>query len=167
MHLELEELVAIKLMSGEAARDPGAQQRFLREARAVAKLKGEHVVRVLDVARLPDGAPFIVMEHLGGQTLRALLRSRGRLPWQEAASLVVQACEGLAEAHARGMVHRDLKLANMMLCERHDGGSILKILDFGLVKVTDPFSRRAPSPTLTGSNDMLGSLHYMAPEQLQ
>src|SRR5688572_15189820 len=79
--LELDELVAIKLMLDQAGHDADAEQRFLREARAAARLKGEHVVRVLDVSRLEDGAPFIVMEHLDGQTLRAMLRARGRLPW--------------------------------------------------------------------------------------
>ena len=179
-HLGLDEMVAIKLIKEErAGRD--ALARFQREARAAARIKSEHVARVLDVDRLPEGAPYIVMELIDGTDLHALVSRRRRLPPDEAASYIVQACEGLAEAHALGMVHRDLKLKNLFLTQRRDGRALIKVIDFGVVKLspisddddpTQTFGRdlgrvRARDATLTSAAMLVGSVHYMAPEQIR
>ncbi len=134
-HVHLHEPVAIKLLRPEAARRPGAVERFLREARVVMRLRGEHVVRIHDVGTLDDGAPFIVMEYLEGCDLGAHLRSGGPMRIADAVDAVLQACEGIAEAHAMGVVHRDLKPANLFLAKRVDGSPCVKVLDFGVSKV--------------------------------
>jgi serine/threonine-protein kinase len=182
-HLGLDEMVAVKLVRSEGAEAPLAFARLQREARAAARIKSEHVARVLDVDRLPDGAPYIVMELIDGTDLHVLLARRGELPIDEATSYVMQACEGLAEAHALGMVHRDLKLKNLFLTKRRDGRALIKVIDFGVVKlspyvVEDDAERRQGSDvalarmpsreaTLTGIATLVGSLHYMAPEQIR
>ncbi|MEZ4300799.1 MAG: serine/threonine-protein kinase [Polyangiaceae bacterium] len=167
-HLELDDLVAIKAMHPRAAADPALSQRFLREARTAVKLKGMHVARIMDVGRLPDGAPYIVMEKLAGEDLRKVLTSRGRLPVEEAAGLLLQACDAIAEAHAAGIVHRDLKPANFFLAAQSGGDPILKVLDFGISKSrSSGGAASAPEPDLTNSHAMLGTVRYMSPEQMR
>lgn len=162
-HLELDALVAIKFLRAGLADDG----RLLREARAAARLENEHVVRVLDVGCTDDGAPFIVMEHLNGTDLARTLAERGPLPIAEAVGFVLEACEGVAEAHALGIVHRDLKPSNLFLASRRNGTSIVKVLDFGISKLT---RRRDDATTgtvtTTGPATVVGSVGYMAPEQL-
>jgi len=114
-HIELGELFAIKFLLPQAANNPQAVERFVREARASAKLKGEHVAKVHDVGRLPDGLPYMVLEHLAGQELKQVIRERNPLPMTDVVTYMVQACEAIAEAHAYGIVHRDIKPANMFL----------------------------------------------------
>jgi serine/threonine-protein kinase len=136
-HLELDELVAIKFLHATFAMQPEQVERFLREGRAAVKIKSEHVARVRDVGKLPNGAPYMIMEHLTGSDLGVLLRNEGKLPVDEAVQIILQACEALAEAHAAGIVHRDLKPANLFLTERADGSSCVKVLDFGISKLLD------------------------------
>jgi serine/threonine protein kinase len=107
-HLNLGELFAIKLLLPSAIQQPQAVERFLREARAAARLKSEHAAKVVDVGTLETGVPYMVMEHLSGFDLREYLRQRGPLPVDEAVTYVVQVCDALAEAHSLGIVHRDL-----------------------------------------------------------
>jgi serine/threonine protein kinase len=180
-HLGLDEMVAVKLIRGERATQADALTRFQREARAAARLKSEHVARVLDVDRLDDGAPYIVLEYIDGTDLDAHVRKRGRLPLEEAVKYLAQACEGLAEAHAHGMVHRDLKLKNLFLTRRPDGRELIKVIDFGVVKFReegalsapvsgdDPTAHAVPTTlaTLTGASAIVGSVHYMSPEQIR
>ncbi len=101
-HLQLDKLIAVKLMLPHAAQDPEAVSRFLREARAAARITSEHVARVFDVGSLPSGEPYIAMEYLEGADIAVLLAQRGRFEPAEAASYVLQACDALAEAHAAG-----------------------------------------------------------------
>src|SRR5579871_934172 len=112
-HVDLREPRALKFMLPENLEDPEAVERFLREARAASRLKGEHVARVFDVARLDEGAPYLVMEYLEGRDLQAEIRERGAIPPRELALYLIQAFEALAEAHARGIIHRDLKAGNL------------------------------------------------------
>jgi serine/threonine-protein kinase len=159
LHIGLEQRVAIKLMlPGKAAEEQ--HQRFLREARACARLKTQHAVKVLDVGKNETGAPYMVMEYLDGRDLAAELAARGPLPIAEAVEYVLQACEGLAEAHAAGIVHRDVKPANMYLI-RGSGAPCVKVLDFGISKVQGDGSL-----ALTSDVQSLGSPLYMSPEQL-
>jgi serine/threonine-protein kinase len=125
-------VVAVKVMHRRLAGE-GATW-FLREARAAARLQTEYVARVLDSGVLGDGTPFMVTEHLEGQSLEAQLEKRGRLPIPLAVSYIMQATEGLAEAHALGIVHGGLRPSNVFLSRRPDGGTRVKLLDFGIAK---------------------------------
>jgi serine/threonine-protein kinase len=165
-HELLQQSVALKVMLAEAADSDQAGVRFLNEARAAARIEGDHVARVLDVGLLPDGAPYIAMELLDGSDLAHLIAARGPLPGPEAVDYVLQALQALAQAHALGIVHRDLKPANLFLARRRDGSQVVKVLDFGISKAIDPLSGMSPS-TLTRSSSLLGSPLYMAPEQLR
>ncbi|MFO0668331.1 MAG: serine/threonine-protein kinase [Polyangiaceae bacterium] len=164
-HKALGELVAIKFLRADAKKDPAVSERFLREAKATLRIKGEHVVRVHDIAMTPEGLPYIVMEHLSGIDLGAVLSDRGALPIAEAVDFVLQACEGLAEAHAQGIVHRDLKPSNLFLTQRPDRTPLIKILDFGIAKAHDQGDKDAI--TLTDTHAVFGSPAYMSPEQIR
>ncbi len=161
-HTLLEERVALKFMHRQIASSPEASARFLQEARASAKIKDEHVARVLDVGS-HDGAPYLVMEYLEGRDLASVLADDGALPVELACEYVLQACAAIGRAHANGIVHRDLKPANLFLAEREGAPPILKVLDFGIAKAMGS----SGGPSLTASNAFLGSPRYMAPEQVQ
>jgi serine/threonine-protein kinase len=160
-HLGLGERVAIKFLRPSASTRPEALLRFQREGRAAARLKSEHVARVLDVGRLPTGEPYLVMEYLDGKDLGALLRERGRFSIEDAVELTMQACEALAEAHAAGVVHRDLKPGNLVLTQRSDGAPLVKIIDFGISKLA------GSDGEMTESAVMMGSPLYTSPEQME
>jgi serine/threonine-protein kinase len=161
-HLLLEEPVAIKVLLPTQLHRPDAAPRFLREARAASKIKSDHVARVLDVGTLESGLPFLVMEFLEGEDLSARLERQGPRPLAEAAGWLLQVCEAMAEAHSKGIVHRDLKPSNLFLQRLHDGSERVKILDFGISKVSGDLS----DGFLTHSRAVLGSPFYMAPEQM-
>ena len=165
-HLQLEQRVALKFMRASQARDTSdAIPRFLREARAAARIQSEHVARVMDVGTLENGAPYLVMEYLEGQDLESLLRSQGALPQEVVIEYMLQACEGLGEAHAAGIVHRDLKPANLFLARRSDGSVRVKLLDFGISKLANPHG--VPEAAMTNTQALMGSPLYMAPEQMR
>jgi serine/threonine protein kinase len=161
-HLVLEQPVAIKLVRPELTHRKDAIARFLREARTIAALRGEHVARVLDSGCIKNGPPYMVLEYLEGADLRTWLQSKGPLPIPRAVDLLLQACEGLAEAHAKGLVHRDVKPENLFLTRLPDGSEVVKVLDFGISKRMD--DERTRSYTADGQS--LGSPHYMGPEQM-
>ena len=165
-NLDLDAPVAIKVVREELANNDEVVSRMVQEARCAARMHGAHMVRVLDVARLDTGAPYIVMEHLEGRDLATLLSERGALPIQEAVGYVLQACEGLAEAHALGIIHRDLKPENLFLATTPDG-IVLKILDFGISKDLGNSGRPGPRVALTNAGCAVGSPYYMAPEQMR
>ena len=163
MHVELGEVVALKFLRPEALQIEELVERFAREARAAAKIRSEHVARVYDVGVLPDGVPFIVMEHLAGQDLADVLQQRGPLPIKVAVEYVMQACEALAAAHASGVVHRDIKPENLFLTQHAQGLDFIKILDFGISKVALAPGKRGFVRTMMP----LGSPVYMSPEQIR
>jgi serine/threonine protein kinase len=162
IHLELGTLVAVKFIHSDLVDNPDMVQRFLNEARTAAGLRSEHVARVYDAGRLDSGEHYLVMERLDGTGLDGLIKELGPLEPREAVDLVLQACEGLAEAHAVGLVHRDIKPGNLFLTRRPDGRPFVKVLDFGISKrlldvhlgLTDPRSS-------------IGSPWYMSPEQMK
>jgi serine/threonine protein kinase len=164
-HLQLEERVAIKFLLPELSNDPALVARFLREGRAAIKIRSEHVVRVRDVATLPGGTPYMVMEYLQGKNFEELLEDQGRLPTELAVDHLLQATEALAEAHALGMIHRDLKPANLFLAHRADGSPCVKVLDFGITKVTD--AKDVSNFDATKTSIVMGSPRYMSPEQMR
>jgi eukaryotic-like serine/threonine-protein kinase len=162
----LDRRVAIKFLLPKLAGSDTAVQRFTREARAATRVTSEHVVRLLEIEKLPSGTPFFVMEYLEGSDLRALLRERGALSASLAVDYALQALQAVAEGHVRGIVHRDIKPGNLFLTSRADGTPLIKVLDFGIAKTLE--SDSAESTSLTSSDDVrLGSPAYMPPEQLQ
>ena len=169
-HELLDQHVAVKLLYQDIA-DREAQSRLLLEARACAKLQSEHVARVVDVDTGADGLPFIVMELLEGADLCQIADARGALPRWLVVDYMLQALEGLAHAHSRGIVHRDLKPSNLFLANRSDGTQLIKILDFGISKSTEPVfdsaGEKKRAMQLTGGRAVLGSPPYMSPEQVR
>ena len=159
-HLQLDIDVAVKFMTAEAATSSSARLRFEREAKAAAKLKSAHIVQIMDYG-VENDALHIVMELLTGEDLASRLQRLGRLPLSAVASLLGQACKGLALAHDAGIVHRDLKPANLFLA-REGRDEIVKVLDFGIAK--SPVAMGSVSDTRTGS--LIGSPNYMSPEQI-
>lgn len=165
-HLQLDALVALKLLLPETGRDGEAVARFVREARAAARINSDHVARVMDVGRLDDGTPYLVMEYLDGIDLAAWLRQHGPLPAAQAVEFLLQTCEAVVEAHAIGIVHRDLKPANLFCIARPNGNFLIKVLDFGISKICDP-DGNARRDDLTQSACTMGTPYYMSPEQIR
>lgn len=161
-HIQLEQTVALKFFRGDLRSSGEPLLRFMREAKAAAQIKSEYVARVLDVGVTDDGTPYMVMEYLEGEGLEKVI-ARGPMPIAAAVEYAIQACEGLAEAHARGIVHRDIKPSNLFVTERSPGWHTIKILDFGISKV----SLAQASNITTNLNLVMGTPCYMSPEQFQ
>ncbi len=160
-HLQLNEPLAIKLLHRNLIDSPETLDRFLQEGRAAAKIKSEHIARVLDLGMLEDGSPYMAMEVLEGSDLAKTLKKDGPLPIPKAVDFILQACEALSAAHSIGIIHRDLKPSNLFLTQRADGTPWIKVLDFGISK----FLHAGHSHTQT--SDVLGSPPYMSPEQIR
>ncbi len=164
-HLQLHQPVAVKLLHAEAAQDERKKARFLREAQVSARLRSEHVVRLMDFGLSEKGAPIIVMEYLEGNDLAAILLE-GPLPVDTTVEYLLQAAEGIAEAHAHGLVHRDLKPANLFVTRATDGTPLVKVLDFGVSKLAVGFEENGTDGALTVDKAIVGSPAYMSPEQI-
>ncbi|HMI89098.1 MAG TPA: serine/threonine-protein kinase [Polyangiaceae bacterium] len=164
-HLALDQRVALKCLQPELAQNSESAARFLREARAAAKIKSEHGVRVLDVGNFDEHIPYMVMEFLDGRDLADELRDRGPLPVEECMNYALQAIEAVAEAHSLGIVHRDLKPENLFLARLPDGTRSVKVLDFGISK--SMVIAGADNRSLTQSSTIMGSPLYMSPEQMR
>jgi eukaryotic-like serine/threonine-protein kinase len=163
----LERRVAIKFLLPRLAGSEIAVQRFAREARAATRITSEHVVRLLEIDKLPNGTPFFVMEYLEGRDLRTVLREDGPLVPSVAVDYLLQALQAVAEGHLKGIVHRDIKPGNLFLTSRADGTPLIKVLDFGIAKRLEQ-PDELDHGSLTSSDDVrLGSPAYMPPEQLQ
>jgi len=147
--------VALKILGGEAPRDPGAAQRFILEARAAARLNHPNVVAVYDIGQQGD-VTYIVMELVDGASAQTMLDERGALPWPQATRIIADVCRGLAAAHAAGLIHRDIKPANILL--GRDGS--VKLTDFGLAKAPQLLPGH-----VTQLGTVLGTPQYMSPEQ--
>jgi serine/threonine protein kinase len=157
--VDLERGVAIKVLRSEVRSQPEVIERFYREARASARIRGKHAVQIFEVAKTEDGDPFMVMELLVGEDLDKLIRRAGPQPLDVAVTFMMQACAGVQDAHAAHIVHRDLKPSNLFLA-RERGTLVLKVLDFGISRVDDEAS------ALTRTSMQLGTPHYMSPEQI-
>ncbi len=167
-HIALEKRVVVKLLHPQLAGEPRLVERLRREARSLARLASPFVVAVSDMGRTADGGTYVVMERLVGRTLRQELRERGALPLHEAIGWTRQVLSGLGAAHRIGIVHRDVKLDNLFLCDATDEEPRrLKLLDFGIAKVLGHPGRQ---PETAGSQrteegTILGSPRWLAPEQ--
>ncbi|MEM9877219.1 MAG: serine/threonine-protein kinase, partial [Myxococcota bacterium] len=161
-HVNTDEKLALKLLHPALADNDAAIRRFRTEARAPVQIDSEHVVRVVDadVAAALGGVPYLVMERLKGHDLRSDLKRRGALPAGEVVLYLRQVARALDKAHALGIIHRDLKPANLYVQRREDGSPLVKVLDFGIAKLTDDAAKE-----LTVAGQVFGTPWYMAPEQ--
>ncbi|HEU4537247.1 MAG TPA: serine/threonine-protein kinase [Polyangiaceae bacterium] len=157
--------VALKFIDAPIASDPEVVGRFQREAQAASAVDSAHIVQIFDTGTAPDGAPYLVMEFLSGETLGARIRRLGRLSVEETVHVLCQVLRGLQRAHAAGVIHRDLKPDNIFLVDRDDDQLFVKLLDFGISKI----ARRGAEAgnTLTRKGAVLGTPYYMSPEQAQ
>lgn len=163
-HVQLGQRVALKFMLKESMGDPAQAERFAREARAAVQLQSVHTARVLDVGKLKNGEPYMVMEYLEGKDLDEVLRdNHGPLSVPVAVDYMLQACEAFAEAHSLAMIHRDIKPKNLYLTHTVDGRPLVKVLDFGLAKTLGQMG----DVSLTATSAVFGSPQYMSPEQMR
>src|SRR5690349_4815690 len=151
--INLERRVAIKLLHREMSADSDQLERFRREARAVAQLSHPHIVGVIDAGE-DDGRPYIVLEYVEGETLKDRIRRQGRLPIAEAVAYAIEIAHALGAAHARHIVHRDVKPQNVLIDEE---GSA-KVTDFGIARTLE-------EEGLTADGRVLGTTDYVSPEQ--
>jgi serine/threonine protein kinase len=156
-HVDLGRKVALKVLDRQRCRSQDAASRFRHEARVVAQLRHPNLVQIHDFGVSSDGRPYYAMEYLEGETLADRLARQGRLPWNEAVGLCVQACQALETAHALGVIHRDIKPANLFVTNE----GVVKLLDFGITQ-TDVEPDRSASESLS----LIGTPEYMAPEQI-
>nr|WP_256433529.1 serine/threonine-protein kinase [Myxococcus sp. CA040A] len=160
-HMGLGKRVAVKVLRGELSRDATFCRRFELEAIAASQIGHEHIVDVTDLGRTAHGELFYVMELLDGQSLGTLLRRERVLPLARAVPILVQVCRALEAAHARGIIHRDVKSQNVMLVSRGGRPDFVKVVDFGISKMNHPEGEK-----LTQTGAILGTADYMAPEQV-
>src|SRR5687767_1939363 len=159
-HLGLDRPVAVKIIKREFAGDADVAERFLREARTMAKLRHPNAAMIFDAGNLPDGRHFIVMEFVEGETLSQALARQGRFSAIRAVEIATQICDVLEEAHRLGIIHRDLKPSNILLGPRG-----VCVLDFGVAKVLASSAESTATHAITGSGQLIGTPRYMSPEQ--
>jgi serine/threonine protein kinase len=163
LDVQTQRVVALKFLRPSLCLSGDIQKRFLREMRTLSKLASEHTLQVIETGRYRE-LPFIVTEFLSGETVADRLDRQGPLAVEQAVDWVLQACEGLSEAHRLGIVHRDLKPENLFLQRLADGSELVKVLDFGISRT--PRDRNGAQELETQTHVVLGSPYYMSPEQL-
>ncbi len=161
-HPQLNRSVAIKVLHPGVDRNPEVVHRFFNEAKAATEIRNEHIVEVLDFGELPDGAPYLVMEWLEGQSLGDVLRAQPSLSVARTAAVVHGIAQALRAAHAKGVIHRDLKPDNVFLVKRNGEADFIKVLDFGIAKLMRATDSNRYQ-TQTGA--IIGTPAYMSPEQ--
>ena len=157
-HVRIGKLVAIKLLSGELAREKDTVKRFKREAEMASKLSHPNTVQIFDFGR-SELLMYLVMEYISGRDLGWVVQHKGPIPFDRAARIVEQICASVSEAHAIGLIHRDLKPENVMVSDK----DFVKVLDFGLAKLRD----QEAAANITRAGALVGTPYYMAPEQIQ
>lgn len=155
---------AIKVLLPWAADNESLRHRLRREAKLASHLSGEHIVRIYDCEETADGVVFLVMEYLQGRELDLELRDLRTLPAERVQGLATQILEALREAHAVGVIHRDLKPNNVFLCSNRDAGDFIKVFDFGIAKVSGT-GNLMETAKLTLQGGVMGTPVYMSPEQ--
>ena len=155
--------VALKLLHGDFAKNPDALERFHREARAATAIRHPNIIEITDMGTTPEGQPFLVLELLDGVPLARLLRDQAPLPAARLRDIVVQVLEALEAAHAKGIIHRDLKPDNVFVIQHPNRPDFVKLLDFGVSKLTGEALGEGVSTTRTGT--LMGTPSYMSPEQ--
>lgn len=161
-HKLMDRVVAIKMLHNRFKEDVTSLERFKLEAQAASSLNHTNIITVYDFGVTPEGELFFVMDCLEGENLKELIERKGRLPYQRALPIFRQICDGLDAAHKKGIVHRDLKSANVVLLKEEDA-EIVKIVDFGIAKMLPGSGKENQGLTQTG--EVFGSPIYMSPEQ--
>jgi serine/threonine-protein kinase len=161
-HVQIGKLLAMKLLRGELSCRPDVVRRFKREALCVSRLQSPNTVQVFDFG-VSEGLTYLVMELVHGQSLTHVLQTQGPMPAARLGKIVIQMCSSLAEAHRKGIVHRDIKPDNVMLVAADGGAEVAKVLDFGLAKLREAEGRS----DVTAGGMILGTPYYMAPEQIR
>jgi len=164
-HTLIDKTVAIKVLRPELAESVESNSRFHREAMAAASVHHDHIVDVADYGFTDAGQAFLVMEHLQGESLRQLVTRAGALPGQRCVNIARQILGALCAAHARGIIHRDLKSDNVFLAQR-DGVDHVKLLDFGISKLLRPVGDEERLASLTATGVVMGTPHYISPEAI-
>lgn len=159
----IDRVVAVKILNHNYSRDMIAVKRFKLEAKTLSTLRHRNILSVLDLGNTENGQPFFVMEFLDGISLESLIEKRGPVPVARAVPIFGQICDALAYAHAQGVIHRDLKPGNVMLLREENGDELVKLVDFGIVKVDKKL--QLISQQLTKRGEVWGSPVYMSPEQ--
>ena len=161
-HMTLGKRVAIKVLREEQSREQANVERFLQEAQAASMIDHPNVVDITDFGQTSYGSVFFVMEFLEGEELAVLMHREHRVDWPRAQKIAIQVARGLNAAHQAGVIHRDMKPANIFLCQLADGSEQVKLLDFGIAKL-----RRQGKRPLTGQGSVFGTARYMSPEQAE
>jgi serine/threonine-protein kinase len=164
-HAVIERPLAIKVLKREVMRDTATIRRFVQEAKAASRIGHPNIVDVTDFGTTPDGMTYSVMEYVTGQTLGAALRAGAPFALPRAARIAAQIARALGAAHDKGIVHRDLKPENVFLVDRDGRPDFVKIVDFGIAKVTPAGGQKPNEPRLTRAGSVFGTPEYMAPEQ--
>ncbi|HRI10626.1 MAG TPA: serine/threonine-protein kinase, partial [Nannocystaceae bacterium] len=162
-HIALDRTFAVKILHSAFALDRIWLERFRREARATSSIGHENIIDITDIGLADDGSPFYVMEHLAGEPLDDTLRRDGPMPWERVQRIAAQLCDALAAAHHVGVIHRDIKLANIFHSPRARAPDFVKLLDFGIAKTLPRAT--APATALTMTGEVFGTPGHMAPEQ--
>jgi serine/threonine-protein kinase len=165
-HTMLDKEVAIKVLREDFADNPDAFERFRREAKNTSRLNHPNAVAMYDFGQTDDNLVYIILEYINGGDLKTILGNDGPFPESRAAPIFVQMCDVLEEAHEQGIIHRDLKSENIMLCERAKRRDFVKVLDFGIAKLMN-VGGRTTGGTLTQKGVVFGTPQYMCPEQVQ
>jgi serine/threonine protein kinase len=164
-HVFIEKKVALKVLASELSRRDDLAKRFLQEAKSASRIGHENIIDISDFGQTEDGLVFFAMEYLDGVDLGGLVRQQGALPWSRAKPIVMQIGKALRAAHAQGIVHRDMKPENIFVLQREGRPDFIKLLDFGIAKVTGGLGDEGPRLTRTGM--IFGTPEYMAPEQAE
>lgn len=163
-HVFIEKKVALKVLAPELSRKADLTARFLQEAKSASRIGHENVIDISDFGQSPEGFVYFAMEYLQGQDLGQVVRAEGAMSWRRARPIILQICKALGAAHAKGIVHRDMKPENVFLIERGGRPDFVKLLDFGIAKVQ---SADGEGPKLTQTGMIFGTPEYMAPEQAE
>lgn len=164
-HTVIEKRVAIKLLRKDFSSRSDVVERFRQEAKSASRIGQEHIIDISDFGETPQGESYFVMEYLEGQDLANLLAHEGVLPPERAVAIVLQCCRALGAAHAKGIIHRDMKPENIFLIHRGDNPDFVKIVDFGIAKMDDIETPGEPGRKLTKTGMIFGTPEYMSPEQ--
>ncbi|RTL36110.1 MAG: serine/threonine protein kinase [Candidatus Melainabacteria bacterium] len=162
-HRLMDRVVAIKMLHGNIKSDHLSLERFRLEAQAASSLNHQNIITVYDFGVTPQSEAFFVMDFLDGESLADCLERKTKLPWERAIGIFKQICDGLGAAHKKGIVHRDMKPANVVLIKQDEGFELVKLVDFGIAKLLPASGKQQQSLTKTG--EVFGSPIYMSPEQ--
>lgn len=164
-HVAIEKRVALKVLRDDFSSRSEVVQRFKQEAKSASRIGNDHIVDISDFGVTPSGASYFVMELLEGEDLAELLEREVNLPIARAADIILQCCKALGAAHAKGIIHRDMKPENIFLTSRGGRADFVKLVDFGIAKMSDVETPGAPGRKLTKTGMIFGTPEYMSPEQ--